>query len=523
MVCRRTATLAVVVAAALAVALLAACNSSTDPGGSGDTEPEITYQPSAYGIPCLLGASTMLRATVTGADRVQYAWTVAGEPAGTSAGLVYDPRAIGIDTVTVRIVIDGRSYGRSWVFLVSDPPEVLPLAVQDMFVGPGAAAVTVQVRWRQPPPNGEAIEGYLVAVHYGRAITTANWDAATVLGFVPRDPDAIMLSATFGEADGLLPAVGAWFAVRTRDAQGRLAPIAVSVPYAIDFAWHIEVTLRDDLDRPVPDTALDYGGGATVLTDAQGYATIGPLSSHDAIRLTVVTPHFAPRPLDLDATAGDLSLELPLLTRYPLDHVPCGLNEPEDFLDLFRQATLTLGLGGNPTRLWRWEQYPVSVWIPAVRSPNLGWDLQALAAAALDIWNDALGETYLVAAADSLSADIEFSFRTLPGYNGYTTVLEPQGALGEVIPRRLRLEVELNLDGVAVPHAIWVTEIALHELGHALGFYGHFCGSGKGNLMDWGGAIGSLADGPARAICPDEVHVVRAVRHLPQGLDVSLW
>ena len=504
--------------------LLAACSSSTDPGGDPDRpEPEITYQPSAFGIPCLLGGSTMLRTSVTGADRVQYAWTVAGEPAGTSAGLLYEPRAVGVDTVAVRITIDGRGYGRSWVFLVSEPPEVLPRSVQEMSVESGSAPTTVLVRWRQPPPNGEAIEGYLVAVRYGQGITTANWNAATVLGFVPHDPDAIMLSAAFGEADGLVPAGGAWFAVRTRDAQDRLAPIALSVPHTIDYAWQIDVILRDDLGRPVPDTVLLYRGDATVVTDAQGHASIGPLPSSLPIRLTVVTPHYGPRPLDLNAGAGDVSLEIPLLTRYPLDHDPCGLNEPEDFLDLFRQATRTQGLGGNPTLLCKWERYPLSVWIPAERSPNLGWDLQALAAAALDIWNDALGETYLVAAPDSQSADIEFSFRPLPGYNGYTTVLEPEGSLGEVIPQRLRLEVELNLDGVAVPHAVWVTEIALHELGHALGFYGHLCGSGKGNLMDWGGAIGSLADGPANAISQDEVHVVRAVRHLPQGLDISLW
>ncbi len=523
---RTTATLgaiAAIAAAALAAALLAACSSSTDPGGGGgDTELEITYQPSAFGIPCLLGGSTMLQAIVAGADRAEYAWTVAGEPAGTGAGLLYEPQAIGIDTVTVRISAAGRWYGRSWVFMVSDPPDVLPLPVPELSVEHGAVPTTILVRWRQPPSNGEAIDGYLVAVNYGRSITTANWDAATVLGFVPRDPTALMMSATFGEADGLVLADNAWFAVRTRDVRGRLAPVAVSRPHDIDYAWSIDVILNDDLGRPVPDTTISCGG-STVWTNLQGRAVIGPLSSAAPVRLVVETPHFGPRPLDLNGGAGDISLVLALLPRYGTAHEPCGTSEPADFLELFRRATRTQGLGGNPTLLWKWEHYPLQVWIPAVRSPHLDWDLQALAATALEIWNDALGETCLVAAADSLGADIVFSFRPLPGYNGYTTLLEPEGELGEVIPRRIRLEVELDLDAVPVPHAIWVTEIALHELGHALGFYGHLCGTGKGNLMDWGGALGSLAEGPADAIHPDEVRVVRAVRHLPQGLDVSRW
>ena len=500
-------------------ALVAACGSSTDPGGGGG-EVEITYSPTAATFTMLVGGSRELRATVTGTDQAVIGWSVDGAAVGSGPVYVHVPAEVGDDTVTVAVEADGRSSGRQWLVTVEPDLSQLPPAVSGVTLSHGPAPGEVVVSWLRVTPTFAPISEYLIACSYDGPVTGSNWDQATDLGAFAHDPGTLQNRVTFGEADGMVQGAAIWFGVRARDDRGQLSPLEAVFAHTISYAWSLPVQVRDDAGVPLQNVILNYGSGAPLATDAAGRATIGPLRDFDTVSVATTSIHFdfntGPVGVDTD------TLHIVLLRKHVLDHVPCGTGDYADFLDYFRSATLTDGTGERSTVLHRWQEYPLSVWIPERSSPTLGWDLRSLAADAVPIWNAALGAQYLVSAPDSLSADIVFSFLPIAGYNGFTRVLVPAGNIGTAVPQKMRVEIELNLDSIpAEPQPIMITEVALHELGHTLGHYGHLCGSGKGNLMDWGGAIGSLADGPEQAIHLDEARLVRAVRNLPQGTDTA--
>ncbi|MBE0567510.1 MAG: hypothetical protein IH621_16260 [Krumholzibacteria bacterium] len=499
---------------AAALALLAACSSSTDPGGGGEVE--ITYSPTAAAVTLPVGGSLELRATVTGTTGAVITWTVGGVEAGSGPVYVHGATAVGTDTVAVAVQAGDRASGRSWLVTVEPDESLLPPVVSGVALGHGPVPAEVTVSWLRVTATRFPIVEYLVACRYDGPVDTDTWEGAILLGTFAHDPGVLLNRRTFGEADGMVPGAPAWFAVRARDDRGQLSPIDGVFAHTISYAWDLHVRVTDDAGLPLHNVILNHGTGDPVTTDAAGRAAIGPLRSVDAVAVATTSPHFDYAAAPVTVT-GD-TLRIVLLRQYALVHDPCGTPDYVDFLDYFRDITLTDGGGERGTILNKWDSYPLSVWIPPFTSTQLQWDLQALSAAAVPIWNDALGQDYLVAAADSLSADIVFAFRDLPDpYKGLTRVLLPGGDIGEFIPRKMELIVESVLDQIPGAQPVWVTEIALHELGHALGHYGHTCSVNRGNLMDAGGSTGSLADGPQNAINLDEVRLVRAFRHLPQG------
>jgi hypothetical protein len=88
---------------------------------------------------------------------------------------------------------------------------------------------------------------------------------------------------------------------------------------------------------------------------------------------------------------------------------------------------------------------------------------------------------------------------------------------GEVIPEKILIQINSGKDFSSETRA---TEVACHELGHALGLYGHFTGNPGTHLME-SPTPNLLQTGLDNAIHPDERRAVRAIRYLPQGLDMN--
>jgi len=421
--------------------------------------------------------------------------------------------------------------GRVWYVTVEPETSLLPAAVKSLVLADGPAPGDVVATWVSVAATAYPVADYLVACSYAGPVDADNWDAALLLGTYPHQPGAaVHYSRTYGVADGMVPGETIWFAVRARDDHGQLSPVVGVYARNITYPWNLHVEVRADTGAPLQGVILDYVGGKA-YTDEAGRASIGPQRNIDAVTLRTTSTLFDFTPPVQTVTAD--TLKIVLIGKYVLDSVPCDQVPYPDFLAYLRGATQT-ELATTGTVLHKWERYPLSVYVYPGLSPTKGWDMHGLILDALPIWNDALAAlvpgdgAYLVETPDSTAADIIITPTDMPShYNGYTTVIDPGGDIGEFVPRRMRITIEKDLDTLGEPNVVALperyTEVAIHELGHALGHYGHTCSNSGGNLMDAGGAIGSLADGPANAINLDERRTVIAVRHLPEAVDMARY
>jgi len=208
-----------------------------------------------------------------------------------------------------------------------------------------------------------------------------------------------------------------------------------------------------------------------------------------------------------------------LLGRYGLD-ADCEVYE-FSFMDYFKMMTLTddtTNLRPN-YNLYKWESYPVPVYVPPYVN-EFGHDFQSLCREAVEFWNIAIGEEYMVLVDTPEEAKIEFEFIFDPGHAGGTRLVLPNDEdyrLGDVIPEKVMVFVRDDL-----PQAIYIQEVTMHELGHAMGLLDHTDCSGGGFIMG-NVTSGILDNGPENAIHLDEKRAIRAIRNLPQATDMSAF
>lgn len=520
------------VAALLALGLfsLLACSSSTDPvPGPGDLS--FTFDPPQSVVGIYPGNGQTFRVAASPTVQLGMSWSLNGDPVSTGESFPYSAQYVGVDTLRAVYSYQGSRWTHTWYVDVTQNPSTAPPAVPSIALAHGTEAVSVRVNWQWISNSEFPMAEYLVAMSFDGPINSSNWEEARLLGSVEHLPNLVGYSLTVHEdPDGLEAGRRAWFAVRGRDAAGQLSLIDGEYSIVISSPWMVQGYVYDDSLNPIPDVIVDYGcPSCRVNTDATGFYSFGPVP--DVSTLTISTlSRDEPIPGQPNSAwydyswsgvtyAEDGNYDIILGSRYGLDE-GCGVHDL-DFMTYFRRVTWTdqpSDLRPN-LRLYRWDEYPLSVYVQPGFINESGLDMSALTAEAVGFWNIAMGEEYFTLTTDPAAADVDvyFGFESVL-YAGRAYVSAPDDEdyrNGDVIPQHMRVFL---WEGITNP--VRLQETAMHELGHVLGLHAHNLCEGGGFLMDVISA-GMLDNGPENAVHPDEKRAVRMIRNLPQGLDMA--
>jgi hypothetical protein len=495
-------------------------------GGGGGTTPEpgdppvISFTPAAQGQHLQLAQSLTFSAAVTPAGSLTVTWRRHGSVVGSARDYVYQAALVGRDTLRAHAEADGSTRDYYWVIDVQAQPGTSPPAVSSAAVAPGPDPVQVVVSWTRVNGSTYPLTDYEIVLSYAGAVTAETWDAAQPLATIPHVPAQVGYSAVFDrDHGGLVAGAEAWFAIRARDDHGQLSATVTSRHTRITTEWWIDGRVLDDFGAPLMGVIVASEAPVrNTNSDVDGLYRLGPYRSVDTVQVqTTAEVEYYEFTTERLGSAVDAHLDLTLMRRYGLD--PVCTDYGGDFLAYLRHMTRTVPSESDTaaSRLWKWDHYPVSVFLPDSTSTS-GRDMDGLVRRMLALWNSTMGETYFVEVPTAAAADVEVAFVTglEEGY-GQASLTDPAGGdFGNVLPVRMRVEIEI---GILTDQ--FFQEVALHEFGHVLGLSAHSTGcEGAGHLMVFG-ASGNLS--LPNPIHPDEVRAVRCVRRLPQGVDMKRY
>ncbi len=496
-----------------------------------DLATNVEFSPTADLMDIVTGDTCRFFAESSRAPLSTYLWELGGEPVGTGASYLLNSSKTGIDTLRATVVTPDHTISRLWDLRVFEADQLPPLPPTDFFVQPGAAPATVETFWRVAAPRGEPIIGYEIGISYTGPLDNSNWQSAILLGETPTVPGQEIYLAAFADTiNGLIPGAHAWLGIRSINQTGIRSLNLPNMEVDITRPWWATGVVRDDAGVALADvTVRTTTSTFTTQTEADGTFRIGPFRSIDYITLRTETLDIMPDGEETGAWTDILSGPLffgqsqhwdcVLLTMYRLDST-CT-TYAGSFPAFLRGLTHTerdTDLRPNQN-LYKWESYPVTVWVPDYISPE-NYDYGVRCRQVVAMWNETMDEDYLTLVSDPADASIVFRFgddgnATL----GKTSLLEPSGRnyiLGDIIPEKVEVYVRDRLNTVQ-----FVQEVAMHELGHALGLVRHVA-CADGDYLMYLSPAGMLDDGVENAINPDERHALRLVRALPQGYDMSL-
>lgn len=507
---------------------LVGCSSSTDPQVDPGDDPGFVFSPIGQGQEIRLSETMRFSVGVQPAAGFSASWYQQGLLVGQDSVLNYVPARVGRDTLGVRAFSGAAQDTYYWEINVLPDPNSLPPEVTGISIEAGPQPAEVRLSWQWVNNSTFPLAKYLVAVSYIGPINEFNWDQATLIGSYDPEPGLVFYSKVYNEADdGMRPGERAWFCVRVRDDRDQLSAPSTSVRHDITWPWYLGGLVTDDVGLPIPVVGVttgDYDDN----TDGRGIFLFDEaFRSVDSVRVaTTSAPYFNFTTSPVSVLDDTTLVNITLVNRYELENIDCWTGS---FLEYLRDMTRTVTVPGVPaeSQLFTWSEYPVSVFIPPGVENLASVDMEAACLAALEFWNttmrnDALAlgiiETdYFVQTSDEATAGIVFLFEYRGINYGEASLLLPTGhALGEVIPEKVEIWINTT-DALNLFEE--VQGVALHEFGHTLGLINHSDCPGPEYLMKPGG--GAAAMGRAEPIHLDERRAIRAVRNIPQGINMS--
>lgn len=506
--------------------LVLACSSSTDP----QTETiQVSFLPEATELQASVGDTVYFQALREPTGSMDVQWSVDGVGAGDGSNLDYITSTAGDYQISVSIMIEDKNFTNSWSVHIDAENVTPPPSIYYLNTTHGSETGGINLAWPRVVPTDRLITHYLIVYSTIGPITTANWDEAQSLGSVAENTEMVVHNATFGANEGIPGGETIWLGVVAVDELGLRSSFPARSVITTTYSWYISGTVFDEARQPIHNAIVDFGcSTCRVNTNANGEFRGGPFSSNEDISLFTVTSdlpdagsEFFDAYYDMSikdiAPGDDVYFDICLIGRYGIDEMCTTALYGGDFLKYFMEMTKTEAPtpGRKNRNLYKWEQYPVSVYIPPFVNA-FDHDMEALSLAGMELWNTIMGEEYFVRVDDIESAGIYFDFSSNDSFHGLATMIEPNSAIGDTIPELIELLVENSN-----PSALWIQEIAMHELGHAIGCVDHAICSSAGYLM-YVSPGGVLSGDELDAIHIDEQRMMRAIRYLPMGYDLSL-
>jgi hypothetical protein len=446
---------------------------------------------------------------------------------------LYRGQILGRDSLSAKVELSGGTYGKQWQIEVEAGSAPLPPAVPGLSFRHGIGPGDIEVSWTLPPPSAtpRPLLRYLVKLSHSGPLSEANWATASLLESVPHVPGQGGYLRVYDDLDYpvIQPGEEAWLAVRVEDVSGMLSPLGTVRRLRITEPYWLEGFLHDDTGVPLNDVIVDYGcDTCKTTTELDGSFILGPFRDVDKFLLTTRSSNqYYDFQTDSVSVETPQPLQIILINRWGIDP-DCASSEYDgEFLSFLRKMTRTDDGAGNPDRvlLWKWDNYPINVFIFDAMNDAGTFSFGPLTRIALAAWNEKLGETYFLEVSQQAEADmlIQFTNVDMGGFLGLTEITEPSGnwRINEVIPQKMMISLRKNLNDENL-----VVEVLLHELGHSL------CMGAHSNCNDDSTPIHIMSipfvrimeqhgGSAVEAISEDEKNAVRCIRNLPQGTPMN--